>query len=100
METDPHTIINRITAIWVDGQTSTQKAFTLLNKLNLFSSTEAEVSKTYKLMAMRIHPDKCDHPNAKVAFQKLGEAKKVALEHIENPLPRSNSTLPRSNSST
>ena len=84
--TDPQTIINRINSLWKDGETNLQKAFSLLNGLSMFHSSESDVSKAYKGLAKYIHPDKCDLPGAHAAFQKLAEAKKVAKDHTERRL--------------
>jgi hypothetical protein len=43
--------------------------------------TAADAKKRYRALAVRLHPDKCAHPRAKDAFQRVGEAyRKLARE--------------------
>ena len=41
---------------------------------------EAVVLRQYKAISFLIHPDRCTHPQAKVAFQALQSAREVLLD--------------------
>ena len=42
-----------------------------------FDATIQEVAKSFRKVSLLVHPDKCNHPKASVAFDAIGQAQKV-----------------------
>lgn len=51
---------------------ATEDYFELLGEPR--EATDKELSKAYKKMALRVHPDKCSHPQGEEAFKKVSAA--------------------------
>ena len=42
-----------------------------------FDATIQEVAKSFRKVSLLVHPDKCNHPKASVAFDAIGQAQKL-----------------------
>ena len=49
--------------------------------LNLrFDATEDDIRRAFRKVSLMVHPDKCKHPNAKAAFDAIGQAQQLLGE--------------------
>ena len=75
-------IVARTHHAWHSRQgNSKDKAYYLLNLKR--NASESDIKKAYHRLAMVLHPDKCDLPLAKEAFQAAKDAKDVATRNAQ-----------------
>eukprot|EP01122_Echinamoeba_exundans_P016347 TRINITY_DN8250_c0_g1_i1.p1 TRINITY_DN8250_c0_g1~~TRINITY_DN8250_c0_g1_i1.p1 ORF type:complete len:328 (+),score=45.10 TRINITY_DN8250_c0_g1_i1:67-984(+) len=57
------------------------RAKTLFDVLSVGrDASPEEVSKSYKRLSLKVHPDKCKHPKAEEAFKRVNEAKRILVD--------------------
>ena len=52
-------------------------------EIKTIPTTERELTKIYRKLSLKYHPDKCDEPNAKTRFQDISNAYQTLLEGLK-----------------